>query len=71
MTRINNAAAAGFAWTKSTYSGGQNDCVEVAHGALPSALPVRDSKAPAGPAVVMGGVAWAAFVDGVKAGDVA
>ncbi|KPI04185.1 protein of unknown function DUF397 [Actinobacteria bacterium OK074] len=71
MTRINNAAATGFAWVASSYSGGNNNCVEVAHGAIPSALPVRDSKAPAGPAVVMGGAAWAAFVDGVKAGDVA
>ncbi len=53
-------------WRKSSYSnsdGGQ--CVEVADNA-PSAVPVRDSKAPARGALVFGPEAWAAFVDGVK-----
>jgi hypothetical protein len=71
MTRISDASAAGFAWTKSTYSGGSNDCVEVAHGAVPSALPVRDSKVPGGPAVVFGDTAWGSFVDALKSDDVA
>ncbi|MFG3014376.1 DUF397 domain-containing protein [Streptomyces cinerochromogenes] len=68
---ISNASSTGFTWTKSTYSGGQSDCVEVAHGALSAALPVRDSKRTDGPAVVFGGDAWAGFVAGVKRGDVA
>jgi hypothetical protein len=71
MTRIPNASAAGFEWTKSSYSGGNNNCIEVAHGALSAALPVRDSKQPAGPAVVFGGAAWTGFVAAVKRGDVA
>lgn len=70
MTIIDNASATGFAWTKSSYSGNQGDCVEVAHGALPAALPVRDSKRPAGPAVVISDTAWGGFVDAVKRGNV-
>ncbi|MEV7810068.1 DUF397 domain-containing protein [Streptomyces flaveolus] len=53
-------------WRKSSYSnsdGGQ--CVEVADN-VPSAVPVRDSKAPARGTLVFGPEAWAAFVDGVK-----
>ncbi|MFJ3248382.1 DUF397 domain-containing protein [Streptomyces sp. NPDC086782] len=71
MTIIFDSSAADFAWTKSSYSGSQGDCIEVAHGALPAALPVRDSKRPAGPAVVFGDTTWGAFVDAVKRGDVA
>ncbi|MEV5319097.1 DUF397 domain-containing protein [Streptomyces sp. NPDC052687] len=71
MTTISNASAAGFTWTKSTFSGNQGDCVEVAHGAIPAALPVRDSKRPAGPAVVFADATWGAFVDALKRGDVA
>lgn len=70
MTVIPNSSATDFTWTKSSYSGGNNNCIEVAHGALPAALPVRDSKVPAGPAVVFGDTAWGGFVDAVKRGDV-
>jgi hypothetical protein len=68
---IRNASEHGFAWTRSTYSGNQGNCVEVAHGALSAALPVRDSKVPAGPAVVFGDAPWGVFVDALKSGDVA
>jgi hypothetical protein len=71
MTTIFDSSATGFAWTKSTYSGNQGDCVEVAHGALPAALPVRDSKRPAGPAVVFSDTHWGLFVNALKRGDVA
>ncbi|MFF3312537.1 DUF397 domain-containing protein [Streptomyces sp. NPDC002952] len=69
--KISNASAAGYAWTKSSFSGNQGDCLEVAHGAIPAAMPVRDSKRPAGPALVLRDTAWAVFVDAVKRGDVA
>ncbi|MEU1200180.1 DUF397 domain-containing protein [Streptomyces sp. NPDC005813] len=69
MTTIPNASASGFDWTKSSYSGGDNNCVEVAHGAVPAALPVRDSKVPAGPAVVFSDSIWGVFVDAVKRGE--
>lgn len=71
MTIIPNSSAAGFTWTKSTYSGNQGDCVEVAHGAIASAMPVRDSKRPAGPALVLRDTTWGVFVDALKRGDVA
>lgn len=40
----------GAKWRASTYSGGNNECVEVAPN-LPHLVPVRDSKRPAGPAL--------------------
>ncbi|WP_405004723.1 DUF397 domain-containing protein [Kitasatospora purpeofusca] len=55
-------------WRKSTYSGGDNECIEVADGA-PGVLPVRDSKDPLGPSLVFTSEAWAAFVAGVRAGE--
>ncbi|MGA5134560.1 DUF397 domain-containing protein [Streptomyces olivoreticuli] len=54
-------------WRKSSYSGLENDCVEVADG-FPGFVPVRDSKAPDSPAIVLGSGAWSAFVAEIKAG---
>ncbi|MFF9198839.1 DUF397 domain-containing protein [Streptomyces sp. NPDC014779] len=49
-------------WIKSSYSGNNGgDCLEIAPG-FPGLVPVRDSKAPEGPAVVFGRGAWDAFV---------
>ncbi|MFI0982247.1 DUF397 domain-containing protein [Streptomyces sp. NPDC021093] len=53
-------------WRKSSYSntdGGQ--CVEVADR-FPGLVPVRDSKAPEGPALVFRAAVWSSFVGGVK-----
>ena len=53
-------------WRKSSYSGSTGgDCVEVADG-LTGVVPVRDSKNPAGPVLVLGAGAWQTFVDGVR-----
>ncbi|MEU5048512.1 DUF397 domain-containing protein [Streptomyces sp. NPDC021096] len=53
-------------WRKSSYSNPDGgDCVEVTDN-TPGAVRVRDSKDPAGPAVVVGCSAWAAFVSGLK-----
>ncbi|MGB8942206.1 MAG: DUF397 domain-containing protein [Streptomyces sp.] len=53
-------------WRKSSYSnGGDGNCVEVADG-LPGVIPVRDSKAPDGPALVLSDTAWSAFVGWAK-----
>ncbi|MFJ5832220.1 DUF397 domain-containing protein [Streptomyces sp. NPDC093089] len=54
-------------WRKSSYSNNDGgNCLEVADH-LP-VVPVRDSKTPAGPALVFGAVAWSSFVAGVKSG---
>ncbi|MBW5422881.1 DUF397 domain-containing protein [Streptomyces sp. BG9H] len=51
-------------WRKSSHSNGQGgDCVEVADG-VPGVVPVRDSKVPQGPALIIGAPAWQAFVSG-------
>ncbi|GGR23255.1 DUF397 domain-containing protein [Streptomyces netropsis] len=49
-------------WFKSTYSGTDSNCVEVAHA--PGVIGVRDSKNPCGPVLVFGPVAWKAFLAG-------
>lgn len=55
-------------WRKSSYSSSNNDsCVEVLD-VHPSGVPVRDSKAPHGPALVFPAVGWSAFVAAVKDG---
>lgn len=53
-------------WVKSTYSA-TGACVEVA-SPLISAIAVRDSKAPDGPALSFPSGAWNGFVAGVRAG---
>ncbi|MEU4199415.1 DUF397 domain-containing protein [Streptomyces sp. NPDC045456] len=58
----------GVTWRKSTYSGGQGECLEIADG-LParSLLPIRDSKRPGGPYLLFPAPAWAAFLTALKA----
>lgn len=51
-------------WFKSSHSGGDDDCVEVAW--LGSNVGVRDSKAPGGPALVFDRADWAAFIVGLQ-----
>lgn len=70
MTYILNSSAADLTWSKSSFSGNQGDCVEVAAGQLPGAVPVRDSKVPTGPALILPDSTWSAFVAGVKGGGI-
>ncbi|WP_330333323.1 DUF397 domain-containing protein [Streptomyces sp. NBC_00536] len=65
---ISPAITSGLVWSKSSYSEGAANCLEIAHG-VAGAAPVRDSKRPTGPAVVFGDSQWATFVDAVKAGQ--
>ncbi|MFD6873462.1 MULTISPECIES: DUF397 domain-containing protein [unclassified Streptomyces] len=58
-------------WRRSSYSNGTGgECVEVADGLI-GLVPVRDSKRPAGPAVIVTAAAWAPFVRALVDGDIA
>lgn len=53
-------------WLKSSYSNGDGgNCVEIAHN-LPGLIPVRDSKAPHGPALILTAPAWTPFITALK-----
>ncbi|UYB40189.1 DUF397 domain-containing protein [Streptomyces sp. Je 1-4] len=55
-------------WRKSSYSNNAGgECVEVADH-YPGLIPVRDSKNPHGPALLIPHHAWAAFIAGLKGG---
>ncbi|MFD5654685.1 MULTISPECIES: DUF397 domain-containing protein [unclassified Streptomyces] len=61
----------GTRWLRSSYSTGANNCVETARpSAGPGAglLAVRDSKDPAGPALLFSPGSWTAFTAGVGRG---
>lgn len=53
-------------WRKSSYSGGGNNCVEVASDA--ATVAIRDSKNPEGGQLVFGASAWTAFTTAIKHG---
>ncbi|WP_031090751.1 DUF397 domain-containing protein [Streptomyces sp. NRRL WC-3549] len=59
------SAAAG--WRTSSYSGNEGgSCLEVLDG-HPTAVPVRDSKVPSGPALLIPAASWTSFVSALKA----
>ncbi|MFF9127397.1 DUF397 domain-containing protein [Streptomyces sp. NPDC014889] len=54
----------GVRWLRSSYSTGANNCVETARpatGPWSGLLAVRDSKAPAAPALLFSPASWARF----------
>jgi len=53
-------------WIKSSYSGDNGgDCIEIAP-AIPDFVPVRDSKNPHGPVLVITRSAWSAFASALR-----
>ncbi|MFE7564906.1 DUF397 domain-containing protein, partial [Kitasatospora sp. NPDC057500] len=52
----------------SSYSNNGGQCVEVATS-HPTAVPVRDSKDPSGPALLFPASAWRSFLSAVQAGE--
>ncbi|MEV8592189.1 DUF397 domain-containing protein [Streptomyces sp. NPDC052012] len=59
----------GVRWLRSSYSTGANNCVETARpvtGPMAGLLAVRDSKDPAGPALLFSSRSWARFVAAVR-----
>jgi Domain of unknown function (DUF397) len=59
---------AGAVWAKSSRSGNNGNCVEVAFLGE-GRVALRDSKDPGGPALRFTRGEWAAFVDGVADGE--
>jgi hypothetical protein len=55
----------GAVWQKSSYSGTQGNCVEVARN-LPGLAAVRDSKDPEGPRLMVGAKEWRRFLHCLK-----
>ncbi|MET8629116.1 DUF397 domain-containing protein [Kitasatospora sp. NPDC004669] len=58
----------GARWRKSTFSGQGGECIEVADG-FPGIVPVRDSKDPNGPALILSVASWQSFVTAVRTGE--
>jgi hypothetical protein len=58
----------GRRWTKSSYSGPQGNCVEVAFQA-DGHIAVRNSRHPAGPELVFTAAEWDAFLAGARDGE--
>lgn len=58
----------GLTWHKSTHSGGNGDCVEVARMDT-GEIAVRHSKSPDGPALIYTPSEVSAFLAGVKDGE--
>jgi hypothetical protein len=54
-------------WRKSSYSGTQSNCVEVAE--VGHVVAVRDSKDPDGPGLAFGPADWSVFVATLKQGE--
>ena len=51
-------------WRKSSYSGSESDCVEVAF--VGDEVATRDSKNPDGPALVFTRAEWATFLNALR-----
>ncbi|MBU6530038.1 DUF397 domain-containing protein [Streptomyces sp. NPDC057245] len=61
----------GVRWLRSSYSTGANNCVETSRpraGRWAGLLAVRDSKNPAGPALLFSPESWTSFTAGVDRG---
>jgi Domain of unknown function (DUF397) len=64
---MNGKITEALEWRKSSYSGGNGECVECAAPDAAS-VAVRDSKDPEGPSLCFSADAWAAFLADVGSG---
>lgn len=67
-TGMTASSIPGARWKKSSASDDAINCVEVCE-ASETSIAVRDSKAPDGPALVVGRGAMSAFFEGASSGD--
>ena len=65
---MTSASDLAVTWRKSRHSTNGGNCIEVGDG-LADAIPVRDSKDPAGPALVFEAAAWTAFVTAIRSNE--
>ncbi|MHC8422607.1 DUF397 domain-containing protein [Streptomyces sp. NB004] len=63
--RLSSSILAEAIWRVSSFSGGQGECVEVARN-IPTLIPVRDSKRPAGAVITFTPQAWRTFVSNLS-----
>jgi hypothetical protein len=71
MNTIANGSSASSitaSWVKSSYSGPQGNCVEVARLA-DGTVAMRNSRYPDGPALIFTGAEWEAFLSGAASGE--
>ncbi|MDT0409871.1 MULTISPECIES: DUF397 domain-containing protein [Streptomyces] len=67
---MTSASSLSVEWQKSSYSTNGGNCVEMGRSVdLRESVPVRDSKAPTGPALMFGNTAWASFIAAVPSHD--
>ncbi|MEV6984127.1 DUF397 domain-containing protein [Sphaerisporangium sp. NPDC051017] len=59
----------GATWVKSSYSGDQGDCVELA-ALHDNGMAIRDSKRPHGPVLRIPATEWVAFRSSLKSGEI-
>ncbi|MYT35552.1 DUF397 domain-containing protein [Streptomyces sp. SID8356] len=71
MARQNSPTLSPAPWRKSSYSGSESgSCLEV-QDHHPATVPVRDSKNPDGPTLLIAAPGWSAFVTAVRDGSLA
>jgi Domain of unknown function (DUF397) len=62
------ASSIAATWVKSSYSGPQGNCVEVAR-LSDGSVAMRNSRHPDGPALVFTSAEWEAFLNGASSGE--
>lgn len=63
-----SASSIAATWVKSSYSGPQGNCVEVAR-LSDGSVAMRNSRHPDGPALVFTSAEWEAFLNGARTGE--
>lgn len=65
---VTDSTSLGANWRKSSYTGAQGSCVEISED-FEELVPLRDSKRPHGPALLLSRAQFAGLVDAIRAGQ--